>query len=106
MPHIRAGAQPRWAPRKASDGGTCERKNGPLWQPLPNTTTAPRGSALASASTPGWNGSLTPDATRTATPRNALAWLTADPDVVRAAQVSAWVPASLRSPTSAILRCA
>ena len=73
-----AGHQPvMWRARKASEGGSSAWKNGPVWQPRANRTTAPGGSALASARTPGRNGSPSPVATRTATPCSELACVTA-----------------------------
>ncbi len=52
-------------PKKASDGGSCAVKKDPVWQPCEKSTTADSGSARASATTPGWNGSSRPEATRT-----------------------------------------
>src|SRR5690349_17992420 len=59
-PDSKATGQHRYdrrAARKASDGGCCAAKNDPSWHPGPNDTTAPAGSSLASALTPGKNGS-------------------------------------------------
>ncbi len=52
-------------------------KNGLLWQPRLNSTSAPAGSALASVATPGWNGSPSPDAIQTGRPASAAACVTA-----------------------------
>ena len=52
-------------------------KKAPVWQPLVKSTTAPGAKDLASASTPGWKGSESPDATRTEWRSSAAACVTA-----------------------------
>lgn len=52
-------------------------KKGPVWHPCVSSTSDVLGSARASVTTPGWNGSSLPEATRTGVPARASACVTA-----------------------------
>ena len=76
----------RWVPKKASEGGSSAVKKEPVWQPGESSTAADLGSARANATTPGWNGSSRPEATRTGVWASDHALVTASSDAKSAAE--------------------
>jgi len=69
-------AATRCSERNAIDGTSSEVKNPLVWHPFEKTTSVRGGLAAEKATTPEWNGSEFPDATRTGLPLNLLACVT------------------------------
>ncbi len=68
------------------DGTSWAVKKAPVWHPVPSTTSTLGGAARAKATTPGWNGSASPEATRAGIPDRARAWVTASQAAKSAAE--------------------